>query len=127
MAARRHLRAGVRRMKRLALFLLLIAGPAAAAPFEPFFDSFRAAVVAGDAARITAATATPFLFEGQSLDARAFQAAVPRLFDPAVRSCFAKGRVVPDGEVRLIFCQGTIFVFAETPGGWRFTEIGVDD
>ena len=50
-----------------------------------------------------------------------------RLFDPAVRGCFAKGRVVPDGEVRLIFCQGTIFVFAETPGGWRFTEIGVDD
>lgn len=127
MAPCRYLYAGVRRMKRLTFALLLFAVPAMAAPFEPFFAGFQAAVVAGDAAKITAATQTPFLLEGRSLDAGAFQAAVPGLFDPAVRSCFAKGRVVPDGEVRLVFCQGTIFVFAETPAGWRFTEIGVDD
>lgn len=127
MAARCHLRPGVRRMKRLALALLLLAAPAAAAPFEPFFEGFRTAVERGDAAMIAAGTQIPFLFEGKALDAPAFRAAVPRLFDPPVRSCFARARVVPDGALRLIFCQGTIFVFAETAEGWRFTEIGVDD
>ncbi|WP_374387184.1 hypothetical protein [Sandaracinobacter sp.] len=114
-------------MKRAFLSLLLLAAPAAARDFEAFFAPFQRAVVAGDAAAIAAATRTPFLFQGRSLDTGGVRAAVPQLFDPAVRSCFAKARVVPDEEVRLVFCQGTIFVFAETADGWRFTEIGVDD
>ena len=110
-----------------AAVLLLLLGAAPADGFEAFWAAFRPAAVAGDAKAITARTRTPFLFEGRSLDAAGFKAAVPRLFDASVKACFRTGKLVTEGGQRLLFCRGTIFVFEEVGGGWRFTEIGVDD
>lgn len=115
-------------MKRAAALLLALwAAPLAAADFAAFFEPFRAAVVKGDARAIAAKTRTPFLLEGRMLDAKAFEAAAPGLFDAPIRACFRTAPVVPEGPQRLVFCRGTIFVFAEDGAGWRFTEIGVDD
>lgn len=112
-------------MRAVALLLLLAAGPVDG--FEAFWSAFRQAAAVGDAKAIAAHTRTPFLFEGRTLDAKGFEEAVPRLFDAPVRACFKTGTVVTDGEQRLLFCRGTIFVFEAAGGEWRFTEIGVDD
>ncbi|WP_181160123.1 hypothetical protein [Sandaracinobacter neustonicus] len=115
-------------MKRLALLLMLLPAQvqAQAASFEDFFGPFRAAVLAGDAKAIRAHTRLPFLFQGRMLDASGFEAAVPALFDPPTQACFRKPELVDYGGSRQIFCQGSIYIFADD-GGWKFIEIGVDD
>lgn len=111
---------------RAALLLLLLAA-APADGFDGFWAEFRAAVAAGKPATIAGLTQTPFLFEGRQLDKSGFEAAAARLFDAPVRACFRQAKPVADGAVRMLFCRGSIFVFAPTKAGWRFTEIGVDD
>jgi hypothetical protein len=111
---------------RAAVALLLL-GAAPVDGFEGFWVAFRPAAVAGDAKVLARLTRTPFLFEGTALDAKGFEGAVPRLFDVAVRACFKAPKLVADGAQKMLFCRGTIFVFAPTGAGWRFTEIGVDD
>ncbi len=110
-----------------ALVALVLLGAAPPDGFAGFWQDFRGAVVMGDAKSIAGATRTPFLFEGKSLDAGEFEAAAPRLFDKAIRACFRTATPVTEGDQRLLFCRGTIFVFARDGGQWRFTEIGVDD
>ncbi|WP_199554578.1 hypothetical protein [Sandaracinobacteroides hominis] len=96
--------------------------------FEYFYGNFARAVVLGEAARIADLTRTPFLFEGRSLDRPSFEGAVPRLFDAPTRACFRTAKVVTQGTQKMVFCNGSIYVFAEiSKGEWRFTEIGVDD
>lgn len=115
------------RIGLLAAAALLLSGAAPADDFTRFWTGFRAAVANGDAQAIAARTALPFLFGGRQLAGRDFVAAVPELFDAGVRACFRDQTPIADGEQRMLFCRGTIFLFAPTPDGWRFTEIGIDD
>ncbi len=108
--------------------LLMLAAIAPIGDFEFFYGNFSRAVVLGEMDKVTALTKTPFLLEGRQLDAKGFEAAAPSLFDKPMRECFRTAKVVTEGAQKMVFCRGTIFVFAEVrKGEWRFTEIGVDD
>lgn len=115
-------------MRRLAVLLLVLATPAAAADsFDPFWKDFQAAVAKRDFAAVADVTVLPFQLNNAWLDRAGFIRAAPGLFDAKIRRCLARATPSADGAYRQAFCHGTIFQFEQAGGRWRFGEIGADD
>lgn len=98
--------------------------------FDAFLAKFRAALKANDAAAVAGLTRLPFMAES---DAATFRAKdYPRLFNAKSRACLARTKPVYDldGEKNhaySLFCGETIYVFTRDAGGFRFTDVGVND
>ena len=78
-------------------------------------------------------TRLPFMNDSAIRDAAQFRAKTYRTsFTAKDRACIQRGKAVydRDGEgtdYYSIFCGEEIFLFAKTPAGFLFTEIGMND
>ena len=110
-----------------------VASPALQKEFDGFIVKFRAALKANDSAAVAGMTRLPFMNDGSIRDAAQFREKVYQPdFTAKNRACIQRGKAVydRDGENNdnyFIFCGETIFVFTNTPAGFLFTEVGVND
>jgi hypothetical protein len=109
-----------------------VAAPAVKKEFEAFIGKFRAALKTNDSAAVAAMTKLPFMADKSIGDAAQFRAKAYRQnFTAKVRSCIQRAKPVYDrhenNDYYSIFCGEEIFLFARTPAGFQFTEIGVND
>lgn len=100
--------------------------------YDAFIVTFRAALKANDAAKVTELTQFPF-YAGEMRDAGYFRTSLyAKIFTPRIRTCLARAKAVyaraPDGsETFTAFCGEDLFLFTRTKEGFRFTETGVND
>lgn len=102
---------------------------AADAAFTGFLTAFRSALVADDPAKLAALVRTPFLYEGQWLDAAGFALhAVPGLFTPEVRRCLLDVQPRIEEARYVIFCGPYGFYFGRDvqDGDYRLQEFSAD-
>jgi hypothetical protein len=109
------------------------APPALQKEFDGFIAKFRTALKANDSAAVAGMTRLPFMKEASIGDAAQFREKIYKPdFTAKNRACIQRGKAVydRDGENNdnfFIFCGEKIFVFTNTPAGFLFTEIGVND
>jgi hypothetical protein len=102
---------------------------APAAGFVAFWPTFAAAAAKDDAKALSSMIALgPNLGEDGSSFAKFHAAAL----GPAARRCLAKAKPVrdvdPKGTVSYeAFCGETIYGFSKAGGGWKLTDLGVND
>jgi hypothetical protein len=107
--------------------------PGLQAEFDSFFLKFRAAVKANDSAAVATMTSLPFQQDESYRDAAQFRAkAYPTIFTAKNRACLQRKKAVYDRDGQnidnyFVFCGEDIFVFAKTPSGFLFKEIGTND
>jgi hypothetical protein len=100
--------------------------------YDQFITKFRAALKANDAGAVTEMTKFPF-YSGEMRDAAYFRKNIYSAIFPAkIRKCLARGKGVyshaPNGEDSFtLFCGEDLFLFTQTPEGFRFAEAGVND
>ena len=110
-----------------------VAPPALQKEFDGFIAKFRTALKAADSAAVAGMTRLPFMNDGSIRDAAQFREKVYKPdFTAKNRACIQRGKAVydRDGENNdnfFIFCGEQIFVFTNTPAGFLFTDIGVND
>ena len=109
-----------------------VASPALQKEFDGFIGKFRAALKANDSAAVAGMTRLPFMNDGSTRDAQFRETVYKRDFTTKNRACIQRGKAVydRDGENNdsfFVFCGQQIFVFTNTPAGFLFTEIGVND
>ena len=110
-----------------------VASPALRKEFDGFIAKFRAALKANDSAAVAGMTRLPFMNDGSIGDAAQFREKVYKPdFTAKNRACIQRGKAVYDrdgenNESYFIFCGEDIFVFTNTPAGFLFTEVGVND
>jgi hypothetical protein len=110
-----------------------VAPPALQKEFDGFIAKFRTALKATDSAAVAGMTRLPFMKDDTIRDAAQFREKIyKRDFTAKNRACIQRGKAVydRDGENNdnfFIFCGEQIFVFTNTPAGFLFTEIGVND
>lgn len=101
--------------------------------FNGFFEKFRAALKANDAAAIAALTKLPFQNDNAIADAAQFRAKIYQPdFTAKTRACLQREKPVYDidGEGHDSFsigCGDNIFVFTRTPAGFLLTDIAMND
>ena len=111
----------------------VVAPPALQAEFDTFFVKFRAALKANDGAAVAGMTQLPFEADEPYRDAAQFRAkGYPAIFTAKNRACIQRQKALYDrdgenNENYLVFCGQHIFIFAKTPSGFLFKEIGVND
>jgi hypothetical protein len=107
--------------------------PGLQAEFDTFIVKFRAAVKANDSAAVAGMTDLPFQKDQSFRDAALFRAkAYPTIFTAKNRACLQRKKAVYDRDGQgadnyFVFCGEDIFVFAKTPSGFLFKEIGTND
>jgi hypothetical protein len=107
--------------------------PGLQAEFDTFIVKFRAAVKANDSAAVAGMTQLPFQKDDSYRDAAQFRAkAYPVIFTAKNRTCLQRKKAVYDRDGQgtdnyFVFCGEDIFVFAKTPSGFLFNEIGSND
>ena len=110
-----------------------VAPPALQKEFDGFVAKFRTALKANDAAAVAGMTRLPFMKDNSISDAAQFREKIYKPdFTAKNSTCMQRGKAVydRDGENNdnfFIFCGEQIFVFTNTPAGFLFTEIGVND
>ena len=110
-----------------------VASPALQKEFEGFIAKFHTALKADDSAAVAGMTRLPYMNDSSIRDAAQFREKVYKPdFTAKNRACIQRGKAVydRDGENNdnyFIFCGETIFVFTNTPAGFLFTEVGVND
>lgn len=110
-----------------------VAPPALQGEFDNFIVKFRAAVKANDSAAVAGMTHLPFHQDESYRDAAQFRAkAYPTIFTAKNRACLQRKKAVYDRDGQgtdnyFVFCGEDIFVFAKTPSGFLFKEIGAND
>lgn len=95
--------------------------------FTAFWARFKAAVARKDKAAVADMTKLPFMLNSKDLDRAGFIKQYNSLFTLKVRRCFARAKPSQDQDAMEIFCGQQIFLFAKVDGGYKFTEIGVND
>jgi hypothetical protein len=101
--------------------------------FDAFLAKFRAALKANDPAAVAGMTQLPFMKNDYYGDVTQFPTkGYPDLFPPKVRRCIANSNATYDRDQKgndsfRISCGEEIFVFAKTPQGFLFTEVGMND
>ncbi len=137
-------------MKRLLILGALLAGALAGTPmpaalaqdsrapaalqkeYDGFIAEFRAAMKANDASAVTKLTKFPFYWN-EMRDAAYFEKSIyAKVFTSKTRRCLANAKGVyardPTGSDTFThFCGEQLFLFAKTPQGFRFSEVGVND
>lgn len=110
-----------------------VAPPAVQKDFDGFIVKFGAALAANDPAAVAGMTRLPYMNDNSIRDADQFRDKVyKRHFSGSNRACIRRGKAIydRDGEKNdnfMIFCGEKIFVFANTPAGFLFTEISGND
>jgi len=110
-----------------------VATPALQAEFDNFIAKFRSALKANDGAAVAGMTQLPFEADEPYRDAAQFRAkGYPAIFTAKNRACIQRQKAVYDrdgenNENYFVFCGQHIFIFAKTPSGFLFKEIGVND
>lgn len=101
--------------------------------FDVFIAKFRAALKANDSAAVAGMTKLPFEHDSSVRDAAQFRAKTYKEdFTAKNRACLQRSKPVYDRapnntDYYSIFCGELIFLFAKTPDGFRFTDIGMND
>ena len=95
--------------------------------FTAFWIKFKAAVGRNDKTAVVDMTRLPFMLDNKNLDRAGFIKQYSSLFSPKMRRCFARARPSRDQDKMEVFCGEQIFLFAKVNGGYKFTEIGVND
>jgi hypothetical protein len=101
--------------------------------FDVFIAKFRAALKANDSAAVAGMTKLPLETVDSARDAAQFRAKTYKQhFTAKTRACLQRSKAVYDrppdnSEYYAIFCDESIFMFAKTPDGFRFTDIGTND
>lgn len=137
-------------MKRMLILGALLAGVIVGAPqqvalaqdarapaalqkeYDAFIAEFRAAMKANDASAVTKLTKFPFYWN-EMRDAPYFEKSIyGKIFTPKTRRCLANAKGVyardPSGtDTFTHFCGEQLFLFARTPQGFRFSEVGAND
>ncbi|SEN16563.1 hypothetical protein [Bradyrhizobium sp. OK095] len=110
-----------------------VASPAVQKEFDGFIEKFRAALKINDSAAVAGMTRLPFMNDKAIRDAAQFRAKIYLTsFTAKNRACIQRGKAVydPDQENNdsyVVVCGDDIFVFARTPAGFLFTDIGAND
>jgi hypothetical protein len=110
-----------------------VASPAVKKEFDGFIAKFRAALKANDSVAVAGMTRLPFMNDDAIRDAAQFNEKIYKTdFKAKNRACLQRGKAVynRDGENKdnfFIFCGEQIFVFTNTPAGFLFTDISVND
>lgn len=100
--------------------------------YDQFITKFREALKANNGDAVTQMTKFPFYWN-EMRDAAYFRKNLyGKVFTSKIRNCIARGKGAyardPEGtENFTIFCGDDLFLFAKTPDGFRFLEIGVND
>ncbi len=103
------------------------------AAFDGFIAKFRAALKANDSAAVAGMTKLPFMGDKAYGDAALFRAkAYPEFFTGKHRACIQTKKAVYDrdgdgADNFHVFCGESIFTFTQTPSGFLFTDVGVND
>lgn len=95
--------------------------------FSTFWDRFSEAVALDDRDAVASMTRLPILFDGDSYDGPGFLERYDWLFTSSEKACFLNETPMPDGDSYTLFCGDQVFVFGKVGGGYRFTDIGVND
>lgn len=92
-----------------------------------FWTKFKTAVAKNDKEAVASMTRLPFTIQGRELTKTGFIQKIPAIFDASVKRCFAKARLVKEGDGFEVFCGQQIFLFEKVDGVYKFTEIGAND
>lgn len=92
-----------------------------------FWAKFKAAVAKNDKEAVASMTRLPFTIQGRDLTKTGFIQKFPAIFDAGVKRCFAKAKLVREGDGFEVFCGQQIFLFDKVDGAYKFTEIGAND
>src|SRR5262245_29008999 len=105
-------------------FLLLFSGDVSNAQSKSqideagrqFWTKFNAAVASGDKEAVASMTRLPFMFQGRELAKPDFIQKFDVIFTARVKQCFAKVRLLKEGDGFEVFCAKQIFLFDKVKG-----------
>ena len=119
----------------LALMLLVLTQPlhsaetkSAAGSFALFWTQFKAAVANKDKEAIAGMTKFPFNY-GERMTKADFIKQFDVIFTAKVRKCFQGAKPMKDTnrESYTVICGEDIFTFAKDSGGYRLTDVDMND